>query len=291
MIATLGCQGSGDSVAEGSDPDRPGMSEQQAKSSCAVLPAGTDEQSVGAYDRINMYRRAIGLPCIDFVPTIATAAAAHCAYYTGNHGSCIASPHREVATCDRFHGERFSDRLKAAGYNGSPAYEVMAYVGNGSVAVDQWVDSIWHRIPILSPYVSDTGYGMDGTCDTMDFGWAPAPSTTTPVVFPYDTQSGVPTSFNGDMESPPPPRPPTGWPSGYPILVYAADLHVRSHTLLDDKGVALAHTFIEPGDAASNGLLLHELVMYADQPLKRNTTYRVVIDATTVHLEWTFTTQ
>ncbi len=295
LVATLGCQGTGDNASEDSDTDRPGMSEQQAKASCAALPTGTDEQSAAAHDRINMYRRAMGLPCIDFVPAIAAAAAAHCAYYTANQGSCIASPHREVATCDKFRGEHFYDRLHAAGYTGSPAYEDMTYVGNGAFAVDEWVDSIWHRIPILSPYVQDAGYGMNGACDTMDFGWAPAPSTTSPVVYPYDTQIGVPISFAGDTESPPPPRPPKGWPSGYPILIYAANLRVQSHTLLDDKGVALAHTFIAPGDATSDGVLLYELVMYADEPLKHNTTYRVAVDGTTqvetIHLAWSFTTR
>jgi hypothetical protein len=293
-MGTLACQGPVDAGPTGSEVDPAGMNEQQAVASCPLLPTSTDPQSVRAYDRINMYRRAMGLPCANFVPEIALAAARHCAYYAGNHGTCIDNPHREVKTCDKFRGERFSDRLKVAGYSGTPAYEVMTYIGDGGAAVDQWVDSIWHRIPILDPYVGDVGYGMDQACDTMDFGWGTT-APTNPVVYPYDTQTGLPTSFDGDVESPPPPRPPKGWPGGYPLIVYAASLTVQTHRLLDDKGLAIAHTFITPDHPAGNGLLINEVVMYADLPLKNKTTYRVVIDGqqrnVPIHLEWTFTTR
>ena len=294
VIGLLACQGPVDGAPSGTDGDPAGMNEQQAVASCPILPTGTDPQSVRAYDRTNMYRRAIGLPCINFVPAIALAATRHCAYYAGNRGSCIDNPHREVKTCDQFRGERFGDRLKVAGYTGSAAYEVTTYIGDGAAAVDQWVDSIWHRIPILDPYVADAGYGMDRACDTMDFGWG-ATATNDPVVYPYDTQTGLPTSFNGNVESPPPPRPPKGWPGGYPIIVYAAGLSVQTHRLLDDKGLAVAHTFIAPDDPASGGLLINEAVMYADQPLKNKTTYRVMVDGQKrnepMHLAWSFTTR
>src|SRR5204862_489328 len=96
-------------------------------------PEGTDARAVGAYDRVNAYRQAVGLPCASFVPEIAAAATAHCGYYTANQGACIASPHREVSGCTKFRAERFGDRMRLAGYQGNPAanglllHEVLMY--------------------------------------------------------------------------------------------------------------------------------------------------------------------
>ena len=288
LLGGGGCQGA---------PDLTDQAEVEAIAVCAHLPANANAASAGAYDRVNAYRLQAGLPCINFVPAIDSAATAHCAYYAGDHGSCIASPHREVSTCDNFVAERFGDRMRRAGYTGSPAYEDMTYVGDGGTAVDDWINSIWHRIPILSPYVGDAGYGTAGQCDTMDFGWAsPGPSAgAAPVVYPFDQQTGVPTSFDGDAESPAPPRPPKGWPSGYPIIAYAAQLDVHKHQLFDADGALVDHAFLAPGDDGGNGILINEVVMYANRPLKPQTVYRVVIEGVqkgnTVHLDWTFTTQ
>src|SRR4051812_36891764 len=84
--------------------------------SCPRPPVGTDKEAERAYDRMNAYRKAVGLPCSSFVPEISAAATAHCSYYVGNRGACVNSPHREVAGCERFHAERFGDRMRLAAY-------------------------------------------------------------------------------------------------------------------------------------------------------------------------------
>jgi uncharacterized protein YkwD len=264
-------------------------------SACPRPPAGTEKRAVEAYDRMNGYRKAVGLPCSTFVPEIAAAATSHCAYYIANRGSCVVSPHREVATCQKFKAERFGDRMRAASYMGNPAYEAMTYVGDGAEAVDKWVDSVWHRLPILSPYVQDAGYGSVGACDTMNFGWAPTSLTQAPVAYPYDGQAKVPTSFDGRIESPILPEPPKGWPSGYPILVYASDLRITTHELLDDKMAPVPHIYLAPEDPASMGLLRSEVVMYSHAPLRKKTTYHAALAGTRAgapfRLEWSFTTR
>src|SRR5262249_29626800 len=142
----------------------------------------------------------------------------HCAYYDANQssgGSCIANPHVEVSGCSMYVGANFWDRMMAAGYTGSPAFEDMAFMGDGAGAVQQWIDSIWHRTPILSPWVREIGYGNAPGCDTMDFGVGlPTPNDVV-ATYPYAGQTGVPVDFDGRFEGPPPPAPPTGWPSGY----------------------------------------------------------------------------
>lgn len=271
---------------------------QLAAAECAPAPEGSDPEAVAAYERMNAYRKAAGLGCTDFSQEIAKAAKDHCDYYTANakQSMCIANPHREVEGCSKFRGEKMSARLKAASYEGQSAYEDMTYVGKGSRAVDLWVDSVWHRIPILSPWVRDAGYGRSGACDTMDFSWARSPSEDTPLVmYPYDGQVDVSRSWNGATESPALPVPKSGWPSGYPIMLYAAGLKVDTHSLLDEDGKPVDHVFLAPGDKETYGILLNEFAMYATKPLKKRTTYRIVIagkrGSTSVSVESSFTTR
>ena len=270
------------------------------------LPAGTttcpralatDPRAEAAYDRVNSYRRRVRLPCMNFVPEIAAAASAHCAYYISNvnRGTCTDDPHGQRWGCRGFLSERFGDRMYRSGYEGPPAYEAMAYVGDGARAVDLWVDSVWHRIPMMSPWVSDLGYGGGPGCDTMNFGWGSAARPDGPVTYPYNGQTDVPLAFDGRVESPRLPVPPAGWPSGYPIIIYADDLEVDTHELLDAKMLPVPHVWITPGMPAAQGILQREPVMYSHAPLEAATAYVVRLVGRQagwpMRLEWTFATR
>jgi uncharacterized protein YkwD len=265
-----------------------------ASSGCPA-PAGVSADTVLAMEEVNRVRRAGGLGCVAHSPEIAFAAERHCQYYVNNTGRCTAKPHREVSECKSYMAETFSDRLQMASYAGSPRFEVMAYVGHGQVSVGQWLDSVWHRIPILSPDVDQAGYGQSGRCDTMDFGNSTETSVMKNLVYPFDGQQGVPVSFSG-RESPEPPAPPHGWPSGYPITLYAVGMTVDHHSItVDGSDKPLAHTFLAPGDARAFGLLVDEFFLYTDKPLASKTRYRVRLTGTQngapAAFEWTFTTR
>jgi hypothetical protein len=205
------------------------------------------------------------------------------------------NPHVEVSGCTGFVAAQFWDREKAAGYSGSAVFEDMAFFGNGASAVQIWIDSVWHRTPILSPWVMDFGYGGLPGCDTTDFGNGASSPADLVVSYPYAGQTGVPTSFGGN-EGPTPPAPPGGFPSGYPITVFLKGGSITSHELfVDGTSTPIPHVFIAPGDAAAMGLLQNDYVLYANKPLTAQTTYRVKITGTNgagpVMLDWTFTTQ
>jgi hypothetical protein len=126
----------------------------------------------------------------------------------------------------------------------------------------------------------------------MDFGWAPAISSQT-ATYPHAGQTDVPTSFDGARERPAPPAPPRGWPSGYPATLYASGLTVGSHTLsIDADPTPVPHVWLAPGAA---DILANEFVLYAHQPLRPQTRYRVVVEGeragAPVRLDWTFTTR
>jgi len=199
---------------------------------CPAAPAGISAAALDAYAAVNAARTGAGSPCAAVNAALDLGAEKHCEYYVANKktASCIANPHVEVSTCASFYAANFNEREKKAGYTGSPSSEDMHFLGNAKAAVQGWIDTVYHRYPILDPWTREFGYGGTAGCDTMDFGAGASTPKTVVAVYPYDGQTNVPTSFNG-AESPAPPAPPTGWPSGYVLGVhYTGTLSVYTIT-------------------------------------------------------------
>ena len=189
-----------------------------------VLPA--DQCGDLALERANQYRAAVDLPLLVNHEAIIAAATAHCEYYVNNAAPYDGglSPHEEQEGLPGFTGVQFSDRMDAAAYDGLPMFEVMAFINEPARSVDEWMATLYHRIPFVVPQTLEMGYGAAQVgmreCDTIDFGENP---TSNPawqgliIPFPPDGFSGVPTSWDG-AESPQPPLPAgASYPSG-PIL-------------------------------------------------------------------------
>ncbi len=264
---------------------------------CPAGPSSATSAQQTALKVVNAARTAAGAKCDRMVASLNTSTTKHCTYYATNKSAgasqCIADPHTEVSGCQDYVAANFWQRMSAAGYSGSPAFEDMAFVDNPTNAVNTWINSIWHRTPILSPWVIDIGYGKATGCDTTDFGTGSVMAASTVVTWPYAGQTNVPRSFNGNYEGPPPPAPPSGWPSGYPITLYAKGASITTHTLtLASNTTPISHQWLTP---ATQNLLQNAYVMYADKPLAAKTKYRVTIKGThtggTLNKSWTFTTQ
>jgi hypothetical protein len=258
-------------------------------------PPGASVQAVAALTRQNTNRAGMGLACANMIPTINTSAQKHCDYYVADKGvtMCVANPHVEVSGCSLFVAANFDARMRAAGYTGSQRSEVMAFFGDGARAMQIWIDSVYHRTPVLDPWLRDMGYGGGTGCDTVDLGVGTGlPPSSTIAVFPFANQTGVPTSFDGRQEGPMPPTPSSGWPSGYPIHIYVRQATITSHTLTKDSDtVAIPHVWITSADPL---LLGDAYVMYANTPLAAATKYRVQVagsNGAAFNLNWTFTTR
>jgi hypothetical protein len=245
----------------------------------------------------NTVRAQMGSPCAALVPSLDKSAQSHCDYYAANasSSSCTGNAHVEVSGCSGFVAANFGNRETMAGYAGQPSYEVMAFTGNPDQAAQTWIDSVWHRIPMLDPWVRDLGYGGTTTpakCDTIDFGIGASTPSTITAFYPYSGQTGVPTSFNGTYEGPTPPAPSGGWPSGYPVILYLRGGAVQSHQItVDGMTTALAHVWID-GTNSTNSR--DDYILYTNTPLTANTTYHVQIAATQgskqLSFDWKFTT-
>jgi uncharacterized protein YkwD len=302
--STSGSSSGGTSSADAGRADATAKSDAQAESGTTVTgdsgglmsagdggscpaPSGITQQQTTALQIINQTRAAMGSPCATMVSTLNTSATNHCNYYAmnlGAGGGCDskANAHGETSGCAGFTGADPGTRENAAGYMGQGWSEVMAFADDPTRALQQWIGSVYHRTPTLDPWTRDFGYGSATGCDTIDFGTGAGASTpgTTIVSYPYDGQTGVGVSFNGQYEGPMPPTPPTGWPSGFPIHVYmqANNVTLTTDEFGVDGGSQLSHQVLLPQN--SNGYLVNAVVLYGDAPLSSQTKYRVHLAGT-----------
>jgi hypothetical protein len=270
-------------------------------SACPAPPLGASTEEIDALNLVNTVRLAAGSSCVTLDLTVSRAASAHCAYYALNKDAdplCVDSPHYEIEGCAGFTGTTPSDRMRAAGFMSNAGGEVMAFLDDPFHAIQMWVDSVWHRIPILDPSTTVIGYGSAEGCDTIDFSPGKRDMNNV-VLYPYDGQIDVTPTFDGSNEGPMPPAPSTGWPSSNPISLYAWQLNVTEHQLfVDGDPTPIEHTWLDttaPALAVDQQRLLRNMVfMYANQPFVPNTRYRVKIAGTyaggMLQREWTFTT-
>jgi Cysteine-rich secretory protein family len=251
-------------------------------------PAGATPPD-NALAAVNDLRAHMGLPCMTLVAQINASSQKHCDYYQQNVAdkTCTANAHEEVATCAGFVAVSFADRMKNAGYTGQPRSEVMAFSGDPVSAIGQWINSVYHRTPLLSPWIREMGYGMTADCDTIDMGLGTKTPDDATAVYPYPGQTNVPLNFDGSHEGPTPPKPPTGWPSASPVHLYVKAFTVTSHDVfVQGTCDALPHQWLPDKD---------QYILYPDKPFTKNTQYHVVIKGTKagnpLDFDWTFTTK
>jgi hypothetical protein len=297
VTTTGGTAGTGGSAGTGSS----GMSGGGAGGmtpgidSCPMPPEDVPENAVIALNTENEIRVAMGLGCAVLVPALITSAQNHCDYYVTNQGDAMceaSSPHNEVEGCPGFTGEGLGDRMRAAGYTGRGGSECMAFTNDPVRSTMMFVNSVYHRTPVLDPWMRELGYGAGDGCDTIDYGQGEMTAQDVTAFYPYASQTEVPTSFDGSREGPEPPMPASGWPSGYPVTIYARDFTVSSHTIVVDGTTEdLPHQWLAEDDPT---LPSYAKVLYTDAPLTANTTYRVTVSGTregaALDFDWTFTT-
>jgi hypothetical protein len=236
------------------------------------------------------------------VPELVTSAQSHCDYIAlnANNSSCVPDGHTQVQGCAGFTGRTAGEREIAAGYPSALAYtEVkLTYGNNPAAAIPNWLATPFHRIPLLDPWTTDMGYGGAPDCDVIDIGRGVSSMPATAIaMYPYPGQIDVPSAWNG-LEAPQPPAPAGGFPSSYPISIYAQGMSIIEHVLTKDgDSTPLEHVWLDyQSPLVSSGLrayFLNTAILYG-APLELSTTYRVRIVGTysggPLNAEWTFTT-
>jgi hypothetical protein len=293
---------SGDDVVPDPDVADPG----------GLWPPSASQQQVAAIVHTNKLRQKLSIPVLTEIEPINLAAQAHAEYFdlhcSGYMNNSI-SPHYENSNwIDGFTGETHADRMTHFGFQGYPGWEVMAFVGDPVVAIESWVETLYHRIPFVHPNSYETGYGITyGGCynwakgtDVMDFSIIQNVPVTEPVAYPYDGQTGVYRQWLGN-ESPQPPMPAgQNYPSG-PIITLtfpgsylsSKPFSISIHDLIDPTGNGVAHEWVTPANDPA-GMLSRTVSLYSYDPLLPNTKYTVRLEGKWSGedrvWEWSFTT-
>lgn len=265
----------------------------------ATVPNGASANQQLAAEGLEKLRAALGLPAATQHPALNEAAQLHAQFYV-NHGSQYTkaklSPHaQDPSFGSDFTGKDVGDRAVAAGYGSAALGEVMAFSGSAQAALQGWLDTVYHRFPLLHPKTKEYGYGQaaKGSYQTEVMDVSESGSEAVPlVVYPFPGQAGVPLSWNG-LEGPQPQPPPGGYPSG-PIITarFAQQVEVTAHSLRDSQGNELPHVWLDAKN--DNNVAMFDSkskVLYAHQPLTAGT-YTVRLDVKIAGaaqvVQWTF---
>lgn len=242
-----------------------------------------------ALQLLNEARGRAGLAPLGSVDESSAAAQNHADYLWLNPAGSGLSAHVEEEGRAGFTGRTLAARLSSAGLSlvdTPPLAEVVAWHPRSTSAMAHWLESAYHRLALLSPAATAAGYGhvtLDGrSVNVMDLVRDAAGDGSRPVVvFPAPGDTGVPASWDG-IETPAPPAPAGGFPSG-PIISVASRpgvaLAITEHTLRSEAGEPIAHMLVTGDD---DGVLAgwSAALLYADEPLLPGATYEVHVEGT-----------
>lgn len=261
-------------------------------------PEATVSQKA-AHNLVLDRRQRAGVAGFQMDTAINTAAQAHADYFSAHVSEYQASglsPHRQnVDWTEGFTGVTVGDRLSAAGAGagGGGAYEVMAFSNTTGGAIDGWMDTLYHRIPLIHPNATQWGYGEvigGASCQVGDVLYGPA--QTTIAKWPASSATGVDLSWNG-LESPQPPLPAgESYPSGPVVTVsFGHSVGALSQAALTVKASG-AEVPVMSRDPSDDSWLSSTWSLYALDPLTPNTTYVVSFAGLgAVPQTWEFTTR
>jgi uncharacterized protein YkwD/Tfp pilus assembly protein PilF len=257
--------------------------------------AAVDRQAV-ALATVNQYRRLAGLGPVTSSPVIHQSALSH-AFYTFFNGALPSirdlGIHKEEATGQGYTGDNVLTRAQHFGYPQRSMAEVITHRSEPVGAVTDWIDSVYHRIPLLRADLVELGYGDaylgPMTVQVMDMSYRET-ATGRIIVYPAANQTNIPTAFNGNEI--PDPAPNASYPIGYPVTATFdrnAKVTIGAFHFRDPSGTDLPGVTLPPGSETENSF-----AYLANVPLKAGTTYTAdltyTLNGVAGHKTWRFTT-
>ena len=258
--------------------------------------AAVDRQTL-ALASVNRYRRLAGLAPVTSSAVIRQAALAH-AFYTLFNGALPSirdlGIHKEESTGQGFTGDNVLSRAQHFGYPQRSMAEVITHRADPAGAVSDWIDSVFHRIPLLRADLLELGYGDAYlgplTVQVMDMSYRETASGRV-VLYPAANQVGVPTAFNGNEI--PDPAPNASYPIGYPVTATFdrnAKVTIGAFHFRDPSGTDLPGVTLKP----DNPEMENAFAYLANVPLQPGTTYTAdltyTLNGKAGHAVWKFTT-
>ena len=313
-LVISGCNEGGE---ERPDIPKEGLETPGEGGECSGDPQASAE-AVAACEALNDVRLRVGLDTVDLNPALDEAADRHARFvldHCDQYGSSGLSPHNESSAFGSdFSGADPMQRAMNAGYQGYAVGEVIAFVDDPEGSVQTWLNSLYHRLLILDPTAFEIGYGhgtVNKACryrlyrhiDVMDIGLGHGGGVEC-FVYPEDGATDIPPEFNG-METPQPPPPPGGYPSGTIVTVQCLGKGWKwvSHKIVDNGGQELPHVAISNIPSPEAGVqkdpyaltsMTAYLALYTYEPLRPGSKYTVEVEVQragqTTHIKSSFTT-
>jgi uncharacterized protein YkwD len=227
---------------------------------------------------INGIRRDMGLAPARMDPSLNASSMLHTRYHQMNNST----GHYQDSKKPGYIGHEPWERHEALGWVGD-SWETVSYgTDSEEDSIQSLVDAPYHRLPYMQPGEILVGSGYAKNRMTVAFSMSRATST---VLYPFDGQRDVPTSWDG-RERPDPFRihPASRTPSGYPLMLahFNKDrkrLSVRSARLFDEQGIEVPCWLNTP---ANDSELFNALILIPRAPLQPNTGYMVRVEASAV---------
>jgi hypothetical protein len=264
----------------------------------------TEDPADQALAAVNQLRIQAGLVALEADPKLAQAAQSHADYVLANWESYQQngwSLHEEQVGLGSFTGANADARVLHFRWTGLPVYEVISNRPSGSAAVVSWIETLYHRLPVLTPRVTLAGYGhaaKEGLyVNVMVVGAEiidEATIATHPAVkYPVADTVDVPAEWDGN-EVPQPAPPPGGYPSG-PVIT----LHYPAGAVTEAQATVTGPAGAVPCAVTTSAedLLLGagNVVLLPHDPLEPSTAYTVAVsgkrDGVAFSETWKFTTR
>jgi Tfp pilus assembly protein PilF len=258
--------------------------------------AAVDRQAI-ALATVNGYRKLAGLAPVTSSPLIHQSALAH-AFYTFFNGALPSIQglgiHKEDAAGQGYTGDNQATRAQHFGYAPPSMGEVITHRTEPVGAVADWIDSVYHRFPLLRADLVELGYGDAYlgplAVQVMDTSYHEK-ATGRVILYPAPNQLGVPPAFNGNEI--PDPAPNASYPIGYPVtatfdrnaMVTIGAFHFRDPSGKDLPGATLLPNAPD---------MENSFAYLANAPLAPGTTYTAdltyTLNGKAGHTVWKFTT-
>lgn len=244
----------------------------------AALPDPGPEE-LRALAHLNRLRLQAGLRAVGYANALGASAAGHARYLLGNRAQREQDPHHQVPGTEGFFGTTGGERAEFYNYSGAATSEVINFVDRAEEAMDGWMDSLYHRVPLVHPGARTMGYGLAAKAgsdrvNVLQVGLAEVPES---VVWPYPGQLDVPTSWSG-LETPDPFRlyPGVTGPVGYTITLTfgprVRGLALADGTLTDPSGKQVPVLRFDP---SMDEHLTNTVALIPEGPLEPGTEYQV----------------
>jgi len=273
---------------------------------------GADDLQEAGIRWLNCYRNLTSVPTVPMARDLSLASERHASYMTetGEFGMFESDP-----TATNYSGYDTLERLYSAGLDVDlqvlSVYEAVTSAGSDAeaepeLAIDAWINTVYHRPPLLRPLIDEVGLGFDGSfADLVTVGpWDTAEQGGGVLAarYPAPGQGAIPAVFNSDLERPDP-APDTD-EVGSPISVtfqagewigngnhFGIELVPEGCSVRPVGGEEIELLLLEP---ATDPYLWATVVLLPSEPLMAGETYEVEVEATvngTPWLSsWTFTT-